>query len=518
MTSKIKVDNIENQCGGAVVTKCGGTTTIAGTNVNATTVTATNVVGSTAVKSNAIQASDGGNLVSQCGTTITLGASGDTINLASGASQSGFGRTGTVDWQTTPKTATFTAANGEGYFINSGSAITANLPAGVAGAIVAFSDYARNFATYNLTISPNGSEKIGGVATGITLNVNGQALTLIYVDSTKGWVNVQNSENTEAGVIPAFITATGGTVTCCGNYKIHRFTGPGTFTVCSVGNAAGSDSVDYLVVAGGGSGGASNGGGGGGGAGGFRLSNSTCMPAPTTSPLANPTGIPVTAQGYPIVVGGGGSPVTGAGPSPAGLAGNNGNNSSGLGITSAGGGSGGGAAPTGTSQGGPGGSGGGEGAMNSGVTGGSGNTPPTSPPQGNPGGTTNPGLDSNQGSGGGGAGAAGDPNLSTSQAGPGGVGSFVSPSFATPGEGTPGPVGSTRYFAGGAGGNSEGEPLVKQGVGGAGGGTPGGVSGNPACNGLASTGGGGGGIDSSPAGQTSGAGGAGIVIIRYKFQ
>jgi hypothetical protein len=48
MTSKIKVDNIENQCGGAVVTKCGATTTIAGTNVNATTVTATNVVGSTA--------------------------------------------------------------------------------------------------------------------------------------------------------------------------------------------------------------------------------------------------------------------------------------------------------------------------------------------------------------------------------------------------------------------------------------------------------------------------------------
>ena len=59
MTSKIKVDNIENQCGGAVVTKCGGTTTISGT-----TVTATNV------KSNALQASDGGNLVSQSGTTV----------------------------------------------------------------------------------------------------------------------------------------------------------------------------------------------------------------------------------------------------------------------------------------------------------------------------------------------------------------------------------------------------------------------------------------------------------------
>ena len=55
---------------------------------------------------------------------LHLGASGDTINLASGASQSGFGRTGTVDWQTTPKTATFTAVSGEGYFCNtSGGAL-----------------------------------------------------------------------------------------------------------------------------------------------------------------------------------------------------------------------------------------------------------------------------------------------------------------------------------------------------------------------------------------------------------
>ena len=33
----------------------------------------------------------------QCGTTLTLGGSGDTVTLASGASQSGFGRPGTVD-------------------------------------------------------------------------------------------------------------------------------------------------------------------------------------------------------------------------------------------------------------------------------------------------------------------------------------------------------------------------------------------------------------------------------------
>ena len=53
-------------------------------------------------------------------TTVTLGRCGGTVALASGATQSGFGRTGTVDWQTSSiKTSTFTAANGEGYFANS---------------------------------------------------------------------------------------------------------------------------------------------------------------------------------------------------------------------------------------------------------------------------------------------------------------------------------------------------------------------------------------------------------------
>ena len=43
----------------------------------------------------------------------------DTVALASGASQTGFGRTGTVDWQTgiSIKTATFTAANWRRIFL-----------------------------------------------------------------------------------------------------------------------------------------------------------------------------------------------------------------------------------------------------------------------------------------------------------------------------------------------------------------------------------------------------------------
>jgi hypothetical protein len=99
--SKIEVNTIEPQCG--------TTLTVGKCNSNVT-------VPSNVVKTNAVQASDGGSIISQSGTTITLGASGDTIALASGASQTGFGRTGTVDWQTGDiKTATFTAVNGQGF-------------------------------------------------------------------------------------------------------------------------------------------------------------------------------------------------------------------------------------------------------------------------------------------------------------------------------------------------------------------------------------------------------------------
>ena len=66
-----------------------------------------------------------------CG-TVTLGDSGDTFTIPAGVTitnngtQTGFGRTGAVDWQTTIKTGDFTAANGEGYFVNttSGGAVT----------------------------------------------------------------------------------------------------------------------------------------------------------------------------------------------------------------------------------------------------------------------------------------------------------------------------------------------------------------------------------------------------------
>ena len=100
----------------------------------------------------------------QCGTTLTLGGSGDTVALACGASQTGFGRTGTVDWVTTPKVtgdSPVTAATGSGYFLNTtAGTITINLPAGAAGSIVSMADYAATWQTNNVTVAANGTFSI----------------------------------------------------------------------------------------------------------------------------------------------------------------------------------------------------------------------------------------------------------------------------------------------------------------------------------------------------------------------
>ena len=200
------------------------------------------------IKVNNVQNQCGQNIINENSNTITIGASGDTIALASGASQTGFGRTGTVDWQTSIKTSTFTAANGEGYFVNTTSgAITVNLPAGSVGAIVSIKDYAQTFDTNNCTISADGSEKIEGLTNDLILDTEGVATTLVYADATRGWQAVNSNEVTNT---VKFVAATGGTVATCGNFKIHTFTGSGTFSVTCGGNSAGSNTVDYLVAAG----------------------------------------------------------------------------------------------------------------------------------------------------------------------------------------------------------------------------------------------------------------------------
>jgi len=186
------------------------------------------------IKVDNVQNQPGTNVINKCGTDITLGASGDTVALASGASQTGFGRTGTVDWQTgSIKTATFTATSGEGYFCNTtGGVLTVNLPAGSAGDIVGLKDYAGTWDSNAVTVNPNGSDKIGGgSAVDPTLETEGGAVLLVYVDGTQGWLTTQESVTTSPSGVENFVISTGGCITTCGNFKIHTFFGPGTLCV-----------------------------------------------------------------------------------------------------------------------------------------------------------------------------------------------------------------------------------------------------------------------------------------------
>ena len=433
----------------------------------------------------------------QCGTTLTLGASGDTVQLGTGASQSGFGRTGTVDWQTgSIKTGTFTAANGEGYFCNTTSgSFTVNLPAGSAGAIVSLQDYNNTFDSNALTVTPNGSEKINGGAGNILLNSEGEGLTLVYIDGTVGWRSIQDSAFSDVG--SNFITATGGTITESGDFKIHTFTGPGTFTVNSISPTPANNEVSYIVVAGGGGGGGE---GGGAGAGGFRERKSG-VDTYTASPINGATPITVTATSFPITVGGGGAAATScSAPGP------NGSPSTFSSVTSAGGGFGGSknSTPCAGKHGNPGGSGGGSGRDRTG-TAGAGNTPPVSPSQGFPG-NNSQAPSGSAGGGGGGATAAGAQGTGPSPTEAGGDGGAGATTTIT---------GSPVAYAGGGGGGSINTNPTYSGCGGAGGGGRGGY--NDAVAGTANTGGGGGASGQSP-GANAAAGGSGVVIIRYKYQ
>jgi len=145
-------------------------------------------------------------------------------------------------WQAV-QTGNFTASVGNAYPVNTTSnAVYATLPASPgAGNTIIFVDYARTFGTNNLTLNPNGG-KIQSSNANISLTVNGEAVNLVYIDSTQGWINY------------------------------------GGF----VNNPVGNYTVTYLVVAGGGGGGGFNS-GGGGGAGGYIASTASVTPGTSYS-------------------------------------------------------------------------------------------------------------------------------------------------------------------------------------------------------------------------------------------
>lgn len=282
--------------------------------------------------------------------------------------------------------------------------------------------------------------------------------TVTELSATGGTITYTDSNGSNPRSSPAYANG----------YTVHTFTSDGTFTVTGSGN------VDYLVVGGGGGGGRASyseaRGAGGGGAGGYLTSS----------------GFAVTAQAYTITVGDGGR--AGLLANDATVNGASGENSVFSSITANGGGG-----AQGHSLNSPwkyswpvtgGGSGGGASNGGTGAAGTGG--------QGNNGGNGYDGGSVYNGGGGGGASAVGA-NGTVSVNGNGGAGTASSIS------------GSPVTYAGGGG--SDGASSTK-GSGGAGGGGAGGGT----NNGTANTGGGGGGMT----GGVPGAGGSGIVIVRYK--
>jgi hypothetical protein len=268
----------------------------------------------------------------------TDGASGQAL-VTNGSGVLSFASAG-IAWQSVQTTG-FTAVAGKAYPCNTtSSAFTVTLPASPSvGDTIILLDYAGTFDTNNLTVNPN-SNKLEGSTDIQLLKGDREGVTLVYIDSTQGWLASSGIQEGTEGLEPNSV------------------------------------SIDFLVVAGAGSGG--NWGGGGGGAGGFRTS----------------TQIVTIGTAITVTVGDGGATTA-----TTGTAGNDGSNSSISGsglttITSTGGG-GGGKLGGGNINGRSGGSGGG-----GGTTAGSGNTPSTSPSQGNNGGSS---ADNGSGGGGAGA-------------------------------------------------------------------------------------------------------------------
>jgi hypothetical protein len=116
------------------------------------------------------------------------GTSGDALTSDASGTLSWTTMSGGTSWQAVDTTG-FTAVAGEGYFCNTTSAaFTATLPAGTIGDECTFVDYAGTFDTNNLTVGRNGSDKINGSAADLTVAVERAAFTLVFTDSTQGWL------------------------------------------------------------------------------------------------------------------------------------------------------------------------------------------------------------------------------------------------------------------------------------------------------------------------------------------
>ena len=119
------------------------------------------------------------------GDTLNVGTPSDaTVTNAKLADNSG----GIIDWQAVVTSAT-TMVAGRGYFVDTSSAaITMTLPSSASrGDEIHIIDYAATADTNNITVGRN-SHKIQGASSDLTVATERAAFTLVYVDSTQGWL------------------------------------------------------------------------------------------------------------------------------------------------------------------------------------------------------------------------------------------------------------------------------------------------------------------------------------------
>jgi hypothetical protein len=157
------------------------------------------------------------------GSSVSLGGS-VTVNTA-------------IDWQAVTVADGSTTVNcvaGKGYFLDTNAGvIEAFLPTSpTRGDRVVLADYSGTFATNQAIVNTGGELLDSTAGNDFKLTTNNTIAEFIYVDSAKGWLVYLNQA---AGTTPssaltdgniydsdaAFISATGGTVTTSGDYKIH---------------------------------------------------------------------------------------------------------------------------------------------------------------------------------------------------------------------------------------------------------------------------------------------------------
>ena len=123
---------------------------------------------------------------------ITMGTAGQV--LTTDGTTASFGDiSGGASWQAVITADPANAVAGNGYFCNTtGGAFTVTLPtAATIGDFISIIDYAGTFDTNNLTIGRNG-HNIQGTAADLVVGTERAGFTLVYVDSTQGWL-LQNN-------------------------------------------------------------------------------------------------------------------------------------------------------------------------------------------------------------------------------------------------------------------------------------------------------------------------------------